>query len=183
MKSRTLAVGATITATGLLAASGASANVCNFDISTSAISCSLDETSSEVSLAFPNQNQWSTGYYNIFDPASGGGVSDTLSDVLVFANTGSGYVDTITLFSFDDGGVAPPGLPDLTSLTHIGNFTEDANGLVQFSPVLVTGGPSTTDTINISSPPEATPEPLTLSLFGAGLAGAVAMRRRKKKIA
>lgn len=28
----------------------------------------------------------------------------------------------------------------------------------------------------------AVPEPLTLSLFGAGLAGAVAMRRRKKKV-
>jgi len=27
------------------------------------------------------------------------------------------------------------------------------------------------------------PEPLTLSLFGAGLAGAVAMRRRKKNVA
>jgi hypothetical protein len=28
---------------------------------------------------------------------------------------------------------------------------------------------------------EAVPEPLTLSLFGAGLAGVFAMRRRKKK--
>ena len=29
----------------------------------------------------------------------------------------------------------------------------------------------------------AVPEPLTLSLFGAGLAGAAALRRRKKKMA
>jgi hypothetical protein len=27
------------------------------------------------------------------------------------------------------------------------------------------------------------PEPITLSLFGAGLAGAAALRRRKKKVA
>jgi hypothetical protein len=31
--------------------------------------------------------------------------------------------------------------------------------------------------------PHPVPEPLTLSLFSAGLAGAVAMRRRKKKAA
>jgi hypothetical protein len=32
----------------------------------------------------------------------------------------------------------------------------------------------------VSMTPESVPEPFTLSLFGAGLAGAVAMRRRKK---
>jgi len=37
--------------------------------------------------------------------------------------------------------------------------------------------------INIVDPPrgESVPEPVTISLFGAGLAGAVAMRRRRKK--
>lgn len=182
MKSRSFAVGATITATGLLAASGASANVC--EITLTGQTCSLDETGGEATSAFPLDNNWAVGYYNIFDPAPGGGASDTLSDVVVFSeNFGLGYVDTITLFSFDDGGAAPAGLPDLTALVQLGNLTEDSSGFVEFSPILVTGGPSTTDSIDISSPPEATPEPLTLSLVGAGLAGAVAMRRRKKKIA
>jgi hypothetical protein len=37
------------------------------------------------------------------------------------------------------------------------------------------------DNINFG-PSSAVPEPITLSLFGAGLAGAAAMRRRKKKV-
>ncbi len=38
------------------------------------------------------------------------------------------------------------------------------------------------DTGSCSLPSAAVPEPITLSLFGAGLAGAAAMRRRKKKV-
>lgn len=37
------------------------------------------------------------------------------------------------------------------------------------------------DNVAYSADPVSVPEPLTLSLFGAGLAGAAAMRRRKKK--
>lgn len=39
------------------------------------------------------------------------------------------------------------------------------------------------DNINYNDPLSAVPEPITLSLFGAGVAGAVAMRRRKKTAA
>ncbi len=38
-------------------------------------------------------------------------------------------------------------------------------------------------TLDVSSRTENVPEPITLSLFGAGLAGAVGLRRRKKKAA
>lgn len=38
------------------------------------------------------------------------------------------------------------------------------------------------DDIRYASTSAAVPEPITISLFGAGLAGAVAMRRRRKKV-
>ncbi len=50
---------------------------------------------------------------------------------------------------------------------------------------LVSGGQFLTPSLDVAtgSPDVAVPEPLTLSLFGAGLAGAVLMRRRKQKSA
>lgn len=47
----------------------------------------------------------------------------------------------------------------------------------EFVPIPTGGG------VSPSTGPAAVPEPITLSLFSAGLAGAVAMRRRKKKAA
>ena len=51
-------------------------------------------------------------------------------------------------------------------------LTDDSNGLDNV--VLLDLGPA---------PVTSVPEPGTLALFGAGLAGAIAMRRRKKKAA
>jgi len=74
--------------------------------------------------------------------------------------------------SFDAGGIAynltdyPDGLDRIT------NSSVDPSGGGTPTPLLLSD-------VTIS----AVPEPLTLSIFGAGLAGAAAMRRRKKAAA
>jgi hypothetical protein len=66
----------------------------------------------------------------------------------------------------------------------------EANGVVHFTgtfssiswnnPVAENWYGFTVGIAGVASPPPGVPEPLTLSLFGAGLAGIAAMRRRKK---
>jgi len=58
-------------------------------------------------------------------------------------------------------------------------FNTSGQGQVQFDDVCLTigAGPCTA----ASDPPSGVPEPLTLSIFGAGLVGAAALRRRKAK--
>lgn len=60
-----------------------------------------------------------------------------------------------------------------------------SNGHAFFSADLTngidTGAQGWNDGIDPPSPPVAAPEPLTLSLFGAGLVGAAAIRRRSRK--
>jgi len=126
-----------------------------------------------------SDSAWTPGYYVISDPLGG------VSDYVVFRDECApfgvcGYADQAVLYSMDGGST-----PDLTGLTQLGGtITEDANGFAQFSPQLNAPEPNvvlTADTFNVFSPPEATPEPITLSVFGAGLAATVAVRRRKKR--
>lgn len=90
-----------------------------------------------------------------------------LSDVLTFTN------GSLMIFYSEQGGgaAADSGLP-------VGEFsigaTENADGSFIYNAGV---------NIYIGESPETVgvPEPITVSLFGAGLAGAVALRRRKKK--
>jgi len=95
-----------------------------------------------------------------------------LSDVLTFtdANGGlDGFGDLLIFYSALGGGeLADSGFPD-SDFSIVTN--ENANGSFTYS----------VGNIYIGESPEGVPEPVTLSLFGAGLVGAAALRRRKKK--
>ena len=60
------------------------------------------------------------------------------------------------------------------------NGTADANGTSWCNPEENSG--NLYIEANFTQTPNPIPEPLTLSLFGAGLAGAAALRRRRKQI-
>ena len=100
--------------------------------------------------------------------------TNTLSDLLTFtdANGSLNSIGNLMIFYSEAGGgaAADSGLP-------VGEFsigaTENADGSFIYN----------IGNIYIGESPETVgvPEPITLSLFGAGLAGAVALRRRKKK--
>ena len=97
-----------------------------------------------------------------------------LSDVLTFTNANgdvSGAFDGDRMIFYSELGgsdLADTGFPD----REFGIFTfEDANGNFTYNVGNVYHGIS----------PEGVPEPVTLSIFGAGLAGAAALRRRRRK--
>ncbi|HEY2886536.1 MAG TPA: PEP-CTERM sorting domain-containing protein [Rhizomicrobium sp.] len=98
-----------------------------------------------------------------------------LSDVLTFTDPNGGLDGLGSLMIFysalGGGEKADSGFPD-QEFNIVAN--ENANGSFTYSPG---------SNIYIGESPETVgvPEPITLSLFGAGLAGAVALRRRKKK--
>lgn len=62
-------------------------------------------------------------------------------------------------------------------------FTFDPSDLVNMVIFSSSGNSFEFDNIAANDPPAAVPEPLTLSLFATGLAGAAVMRRRKQKMA
>ena len=106
--------------------------------------------------------------------------TQTLSDILSFTNsdgTLTGASATLMIFYSELGGpaLADTGFP-LTGLSanYIVGTSENANGTFDWEP----GGNS-----YFGTSPEGVPEPITLSLFGAGLVGAAALRRRKTKSA
>ena len=180
MKLRFLAAATALGAASVLGASTASAlplSGCTLNIDVTQ-TCNLYESDpngspSEVSSAVSRFDDDNVGYFEIFDPNPV--LAPVLSDVVVF----SGDTLTFTLYSFDDGGGAPAGFPGFDSIgSLLGSATEDATGFATFGEGFAGG---CCDTINVFSPPDATPEPFTLSIFAAGLVGAAAMRRRKKK--
>jgi hypothetical protein len=75
-----------------------------------------------------------------------------------------------------------PNFESLTSFSASG--VDFVNGINTFSVVVTDTGPPSALLVEFTDSSvraaTAVPEPLTLSLFGAGLAGAAAMRRRKK---
>jgi hypothetical protein len=131
------------------------------------------EVSSPVFNQFSATSAWHAGYSAIDDP------DNTLSDIIVWTavTPGSLFAQMGTLHSCDI-----PNNCDTTGLTLLGTGFEDANGSLlgaTKSRFNVDNVQVATDTLNVFSPEEL-PEPITLSIFGAGLAGAVAMRRRRK---
>lgn len=99
-----------------------------------------------------------------------------LNDIIlaadVFSTPGASKHDALTWQSgglltenFSDGSIVNIALADITSN---GNSYTGLNIPITFTLT------------RAATPPVGVPEPLTLSLFGAGLAGAAALRRRRK---
>jgi hypothetical protein len=101
----------------------------------------------------------------------------TLSDTWSITGLRGDQALQIPFFSDVEGQTLTP-LDTLNFLTETGDWQTVA----EFDAITALG---TTDhyIFQFRSDIDAVPEPLTLSLFGAGLAGAVAVRRRKKKAA
>ena len=158
---------------------------CTINVGTPTQTCNFYETDasgapSEVSSTVTNQfsstTAWHSGYSAIDDP------DGTLSDIIIWnpISPGSLFAETANLFSCDDG--ALPGNCNVTGLTLLGTGFEDANGDLlgaTKSRFNVDNVQVAVDTLNVFSGVDV-PEPITLSIFGVGLAGAVAVRRRKK---
>ena len=117
--------------------------------------------------------------------------SSTVGDLLRFENI-SGVAD-LFLFSGDGVGGNPypadVGFP--TSFqSNTATIAENSSGVTSvYTPtsaqpgfcLTATGAPCTAGVSYGLTSPDAVPEPFTLSLFGAGVAGAAALRRRKAK--
>ena len=97
------------------------------------------------------------------------------SDIIVNNNDGTvGLIDTVTGIEtiIASGGTRGDFVgPDLTNGT-LFLSSADATERLALAGASIGGGPTPTGGV---------PEPLTLSVFGAGIAGALAMRRRKAK--
>ena len=162
-------------------------SACVINPGTTTQTCTFYETDangnpSEVSSPVTNQfssTEWHVGYSAIDDLGT-----TRLSDVIVWnpMSPGSSIAQTGTLYSCDDGTLASNCSTVIAGLTSLGTGFEDANGDLlgagknRFN---VDGAIVAVDTLNVYSGVDV-PEPFTLSIFCAGLAGAAAMRRRRK---
>jgi hypothetical protein len=84
----------------------------------------------------------------------------------------AGLTDSTSLFSSQSDVNNPELLLNVTNLALSSGSFNTSNG----GPLSIGGSPSRITTSLVTS----VPEPITLSLFGAGLAGAAAIRRRRK---
>jgi hypothetical protein len=129
-------------------------------------------------ISTPNQPDGLT-----FDPTTG---------MLYVASDGGGFytlptnLSTATFTSipgevFD--GIASSGNDLLFVIRNNGGLEYDLSTMttVETSP-FISGADDIAPLAGLGAPPTGVPEPLTLSLFGAGLAGAIAIRRRNKKV-
>jgi hypothetical protein len=105
--------------------------------------------------------------------STGNYASLSSSDIRVYSNGFGGDNNPNTGVTFQDF-VTDVGLTDISFITldlDSGSFTSAQEMLVSSFTV--------NNEVDTASPSPAVPEPLTLSMFGAGLAGLAAMRRRK----
>ncbi|HWY64112.1 MAG TPA: PEP-CTERM sorting domain-containing protein [Rhizomicrobium sp.] len=161
---------------------------CTVNVGTPTQTCNFYETdangapseiSSTVSNQFSATTAWHSGYSAIDDPGT-----TTLSDVIVWnpISPGSIFAETANLYSCDDGALPTNCSTAIAGLTLLGTGFEDANGDLlgaTKSRFNVDNVQVAVDTLNVFSGVDV-PEPITLSIFGVGLAGAVAVRRRRK---
>ena len=145
---------------------------------------------------FYGDTSWSgtPSYLELFE---GGTTDSVISDIVTFDSNGPGGVFRVMFYS------DPTQFPDVSNMTQYASATEDPAAGATLGPFVIccelTGvdvqiwsdGENSYDPLNVGYDTSdaiqfagaSVPEPLTLSLFGAGLAGAVAVRRRKKKSA
>lgn len=146
----------------------------------------------QVPSFFPADLQ--IGFVALSEPGSSAKGAGADSDFLVFPDSGNGFAGAIYLVSYDVFGNLPSGyVANLASntlttpwgdLPYLGITKNECGpeGIVD-CPVIFQLPEGTnlqyTDTFIVYSD---TPEPLTIALFGAGLAGLGALRRRRQTV-
>jgi hypothetical protein len=140
--------------------------------------CASPESGNCVDLAGTGGNpngilqsntEFAAGQYLLSFDLVGSGRGQTDSTVVTFGN----YSQTFTLGSGDTtDGIVIDALVTLTTPGFL-TFSEDPDGgNGNIGNVL--------DNVSVFDPPSSVPEPFTLSIFGAGIAGAAFMRRRRQ---
>jgi hypothetical protein len=118
------------------------------------------------------------GHYTAFTE-SDGSISDIVGCKIISAD----LCNMVVISDDDTQGVTQSEIDSLFGANGILDATvletTTAYDVTQYQNMIASGCPGCTTTFQSDV---ETPEPLTLSLFGAGLVGAVGMRRRKRNI-